>query len=263
MKSENIPLSVRNVKRREKYNNHVKSNQILILCVFFVLLTILHIQPTSAYCWQVGWNPGFTNEPKVYQISLTKVRVSWKGAVNQRKCADSFLVKYWRESRPSDYQMTKQVNALSNYIDVEVKPKIRYVFQVVAREDKGWFLGVDYNRSKRVKFSTSVNREQPLPNPSNLNPDVSVGHFNKFEQEEMILNKDKVAIGISITVEILVVVIFSSLIFLLIIIGFIYQVFCKNMSLLYKDEGDDVESAKEINVEYDQNVSEDEEQNPN
>ena len=121
----------------------------LVICLILVLQII--IPHTNAYCWQSGWNPSFTQEPKLSQISITRVRVSWEGIVVQRKCADSFLVKYWRETNPSDYKMTDPVSNTENYVDIKVKPKVGYIYQVIAREDKGMILGVDYNKSKTTR----------------------------------------------------------------------------------------------------------------
>jgi hypothetical protein len=46
---------------------------------------------------------GFTGPPKVEQIDLATVRVSWEGLVTQRECADQFLVKYWQRTNPQSY----------------------------------------------------------------------------------------------------------------------------------------------------------------
>ena len=42
----------------------------------------------------------------------------------------------------------------------QVIPKVPYMFQVIAREDKGPVLGVDYNKSGRIEFKTSSLRPE-------------------------------------------------------------------------------------------------------
>ena len=107
----------------------------------FLFVLVLHIMTRhcNAYCWQIGWNPSFESNPKVEQISKTKVRVSWDGIVDKIKCADSFLVKYWRKSSPSDYKMTIPVPTDVSHEDIEVTPDANYLIQVIAREDKGLY----------------------------------------------------------------------------------------------------------------------------
>ena len=143
------------IKRIKSNNSRMMYGNVhhLLICLLLVLQIL--IQHTNAYCWQSGWNPSFTKEPHVSQISITKVRVSWEGIVSKRECADSFLVKYWRETNPSNYELTDPVNIDQSFLDIKVQPKVGYLFQVIAREDKGMILGVDYNKSKTTKWRTS------------------------------------------------------------------------------------------------------------
>ncbi len=123
-----------------------------------VVSLALSVVPRSsdAYCWQAGWNPGFTGPPTVQQIALDRVRVSWGDIVKYRQCADQFLVKYWPRNTPSVYKTTELVQTSVNSIDIKVTPKVMYHFQAVAREDKGAIGGIDWNKSPIVEFKTSV-----------------------------------------------------------------------------------------------------------
>lgn len=49
--------------------------------------------------------------------------------------------------------MSSPVDTSKDAIDVDVLPKTSYVFQAIAREDKGAVLGVDYNKSNQVQFN--------------------------------------------------------------------------------------------------------------
>ena len=132
------------------------------------MVMLLFTQDVSSYCWQVGWNPSFTQTPKIEQIDLATVRVSWDGIVRNRECVDQFLVKYWkirgirmtknaRHQRgwTEGFMLSDQVDNSVNFTDIEVTPKAPYMFQAIAREDKGTVAGVEYNKSPAILFQTS------------------------------------------------------------------------------------------------------------
>ena len=113
---------------------------------------------SHCYCWQPGWNPHLTAPPSVTQINVTIVQVSWKNIVRNAECADQFLVKYWKLGKSSNY---KQSDLVATNVDAVmltgIAPKMEYVYQVIAREDK--LMGIDYNRSPTQKYTTSHNRD--------------------------------------------------------------------------------------------------------
>ncbi len=82
--------------------------------------------PSAAYCWQAGKNPGFSGPPRVRQLSITKVRVSWDGLVTQEDCADNYVVKFWPTQAPSTYKITDIVPVNQHSVDIEVQPRVRY-----------------------------------------------------------------------------------------------------------------------------------------
>ena len=108
---------------------------------FFCILAsyVLWVCPALArgYCWQAGYNPGFSSAPSVEQVQIDTVRIVWTEIVQHRDCVDQFLVKYWQKSAPHDYVSSELVTPDVNYLDVKVVPKVPYQFQAVAREDKG------------------------------------------------------------------------------------------------------------------------------
>ena len=129
----------------------------LVLLALAALVACAH-----GYCWQVGYNPGFTGPPKVEQVAINEVRISWEGIVTHRDCADQFLVKYWPRTSPNAYETSELVPPDVSYMQVKVTPKVTYQFQAVAREDKGLVGGIDWNKSPIVDFKTSrVNEEVP------------------------------------------------------------------------------------------------------
>lgn len=123
-------------------------------CRVIILALCCCVSSTSAYCWQVGWDPSFKGLPMVRQLALDKVEVSWRGLVNNVECADQFLVKYWRKSNPGEYQMTKKQGTDKWEVQIKVVPRVPYAFVVIAREDKGW-MGADFYKAQPVTFATS------------------------------------------------------------------------------------------------------------
>ena len=215
-----------------------------ILSLFFVLVLQVMILQCNGYCWQSGWNPTFISEPKVEQLSLMKVRVSWDGIVDKRKCADSFLIKYWRKSSPASYKMTTPVPTEVSYEDIEVSPKVIYLYQVIAREDKGMILGVDYNKAKPVEFRTSSFNEQISSDSSNIPGGVvNNKHGNSKAPYDPRVN-DKAINIMGLTIETLVIIIVVGLILVLVIIGIAYKLCCGGKkSSKYDDDDDDEESG--------------------
>ena len=111
------------------HNNMVYRSMFLLLVASFLLRDVY------SYCWQVGWNPGFRSGPSIQQITLAKVRVSWAGIVENRECADQFVVKYWKirgvvmakngreKGWLEGYRLSEKVDNSENFTDIEVTPK--------------------------------------------------------------------------------------------------------------------------------------------
>lgn len=137
----------------------MRLNTFACLLIQLLLLT----KETIAYCWGAGQNPSFTGPPRLSQVDLFTVRVSWKGIVKRKQCADDFVVKYWIRAFPNQYNVTDLVKG--DFTDIKVIPKIHYSFQAVAREDKGMVGGVDYNKSPIVDFKTTTS-VSPIINPT-------------------------------------------------------------------------------------------------
>ena len=133
-----------------------------------VLLSNILFKLCHGYCWQGGYNPSFQSPPTISQISITKVQVSWKGIVKNKECADLFVVKYWKNSSPSNFKMSEKVSTdIDGVILAGLVPRVEYSFQAIATEEKG-LLGIDYNRSPIVKFSTSrLEAKNKKPNNEN------------------------------------------------------------------------------------------------
>lgn len=125
------------------------------------LLAAGRVTPGEAFCWEPGTSP-FTGPPKVVRfgsvdedgINLTKARVDWASTFteNSPSCQQvDFLVMTYPKNNPSAYTLSdftpKGKRTASMVLD---QPEGDFVFQVVAREDKGPRHGIDYKYSDMV-----------------------------------------------------------------------------------------------------------------
>ena len=140
------------------------TKNVIMSGLLFLVISFLPL--VNSYCWEVGRNPGFNGTPKVEQIDIQTVQVSWIGITTQTECADHFLVKYWKITRrsPFEHNISKLVNNDKFSINITVTPYVEYVFEVIAKEVKGAFLGVDYNRAENVKFKTCAKKNVGITN---------------------------------------------------------------------------------------------------
>lgn len=136
-----------------------------------MVLALTHVVGCAwGWCIGIGQNPTFTGPPRVEQMEdLSSVKVSWDGIVDYLQCADNFLVSYWIKGAPHDYELTKFLpTSASSTVIPGIKINVPYVYQVIAREQKG-ILGIDYNRSPHVPFTiTRSNIHRPTARPDDV-----------------------------------------------------------------------------------------------
>merc|ERR1712086_873276 len=195
-------------------------HQVWRLLTVVVFISVINVPLVSAYCWQVGQNPSFTAQPIVQQVDLRTVRVTWDGLVQYEKCVDNYLVKYWQKSNPQGYQMTDLIDKQHYTSDIIITPKINYVFQVIAREDKGGLLGIDYNKSDQSEFKTSAYN-------SNVKPTTP-----KPAQEPAVVPKTTGTDN---------GIIVCSIVLLLILVGLVYKLTCAKKTEDIDDDDDEDE----------------------
>merc|ERR1719237_1590035 len=125
-----------------------------LLPLLLVAVTV-RLGGVAGYCASLGANPGFRGPPSVEQVTLTSVRVTWAGLVTRKECADQFIVKSWLARNPNNYQMSSLLPTTQfSFIVRDLVPNQDYVFQSIAREDKG-ILGKDWNKSDKTFFRTT------------------------------------------------------------------------------------------------------------
>lgn len=149
------------------------------------IVALVSLPSCEAYCAGLGANPGFRDSPRVEQVTLTSVRVSWQGIVTRIECADQFIVKSWNKRNPNDYKMSDLLPLDQfSFVVTDLVPNQDYIFQAVAREDKG-ILGKDWNKSPHAYFRTTKSNPTVPPNSENtfMNP-LAVGE-NKSPKKSL------------------------------------------------------------------------------
>merc|ERR1719429_926827 len=116
-----------------------------------LLLTYFAAGAQSA-CWELGHNP-FTGPPKTRRVEATSVLVDWGDGVfaEAGECWDvDFMVKFNPKSQPDKYKLSEFTQPGQRKAVIKIDTDDDYMFQVIAREDKGPEHGIDY------KYSTIV-----------------------------------------------------------------------------------------------------------
>jgi len=238
-------------------------HQVCLIPIVLAFISFLYVPLASAYCWEIGRNPYFTAKPVVQQVDLRTVRVSWNGLVESVECADQFLVKYWPRNSPQDWIMTDLIQTDQFSTEITVTPKLPYVFQVIAREDKGSFAGIDYNKSDQTEFKTSAFNKNVSPTPKPKAPSPPSGGKptepatsnevqsppSKVEdivpREETVVQNNK--LFASLSVELMAVIVVCSVVLLLIFVGLIYKLACAKKT---EDIDDDDEEEDEDDEDH-------------
>ena len=92
----------------------------------------------------------FNSAPKVEQVEIDKVKVSWHGVVANLGCLDDFVLNHWEKGTPKKYGTFKKLNANQFSTEIEVIPRQRYILQLktTKRSNRSW------GESRTVEFKT-------------------------------------------------------------------------------------------------------------
>lgn len=197
-------------------------------------LLVIWVSKVSGYCAGLGANPGFRGPPIVEQVSMTSVQVSWSGLVTRSECADQYIVKSWLARNPNDYQMSDLLPTTQlSFIVTDLVPNQDYVFQAIAREDKG-ILGKEWNRSDKTYFrTTSYN---PTVTPDSDGGDSS-NRGNKYQSggsTSVYSPQYKLGGGTDIGVFTLAGIVIGSLLAVLIVVGGVWNIIKLNRDKRHK-----------------------------
>jgi len=230
-----------------------------------VLVLVAVLPSCHGYCKSIGWNPSFNAPPLVEQLTLTSVRVSWAGTLEEAECADNIIVKHFKGINSNDYHLSEPLpTEVTSYVVLDLTPNQEYTYQVIAREEKGIW-GVDYNRGEKTTFTTSIqNRDQgrevhlkdPLRVPHmDSNGNVTTQEYNPVYD---ISQRPKQLVA-GIQIELMVALIIALMVVCIVCIGLLYNCLrrrapVKDLELShskYDGEGDDEEEESEDDEEVD------------
>jgi len=124
-------------------------------------------------------NGGCTSKfgaPKVEQVALDKVKVSWDGLVpNFLSCWDFFIINRWeKDTQDATDGKFQKFNANQFSTEIEVTPRTSYIFQLKTTKRDTW-LGSSWGESTTVEFKTSENKQGSSKGggPGGVNPTPS------------------------------------------------------------------------------------------
>jgi len=163
-------------------------------------------------------NGGCTSKfgaPKVEQVALDKVKVSWDGLVpNFLSCWDFFIIRYWEEGKDEVHDATSvgPLGANQFSTEIKVKPRQRYVFRLKTTKRNKYSEGGSWGQSSTVEFIANPNYDTQGPR----NPDD--GNKGNHDVDE------KLSMPIEIKYYIIAI---CGVIGGLIVIGIIYKLVCK------------------------------------
>jgi len=90
----------------------------------------------------------FNSAPKVEQVEIDKVKVSWDGVVANLGCLDDFVLNHWEKGTPKKYGNIERFNAKKFSTEIEVIPSQSYRLQLKTRKNRSW------GESSIVEFKT-------------------------------------------------------------------------------------------------------------
>ena len=125
----------------------------MLFSFVFILFSMLPSLLESG-CWND--DPEFKSDPKIKELSPTKIRVGWnRDEIDRLDCIDYFYVHYWKtnfESRHNGTMIYRSKNTFK--VDIDVEDDTKYSIQINAFEDRG-VLGGEDNWSNEIHITTA------------------------------------------------------------------------------------------------------------
>jgi len=117
--------------------------------LIFLISLVNLVHRSSQFCWKPNTNP-FTGDPGVERIDPSTVRVIWEDIFPKgRDCEDvDFLIKSHPLNSPSNYKLSDFTMRGHRTATLDVPPNSDFIFQVIARENKGKGHGIEYAYSR-------------------------------------------------------------------------------------------------------------------
>ena len=143
--------------------------------IFIKLIILLHFfVKIDAFCSDAK-KPIFTGKPKVYQIAIDKVILSWKDIIKNKECADEFIVKYKNNiTNCNEYHHEPVLGKSVTELEISVAMNVKYEFEVIVRVIYASFGNAISNEADFTitRFTTS-NVIQTLPTTKRTTPSTT------------------------------------------------------------------------------------------
>jgi len=128
-----------------------------------VLVTLLsHLTCCAhAFCWKPNLNP-FMGAPDTERVDLSTVRVSWDDVFPKGAACEEvdFLIKSHPLDAPSNYKLSDLTLKGKRSATLAVPKGKDFIFQVIARENKGPGIGIEYAYSRPATSLANPSRDQ-------------------------------------------------------------------------------------------------------
>jgi len=127
----------------------------------WIFLGLYFIPLVEPFCWKPNINP-FTGAPNTERVDGTTVRVTWDEVFPKgRGCNDvEFLIKSHPLKEPANYKLSDLTLRGKRTAILAVPQGSDFIFQVIAREDKGTEIGIEYAYSRPATSLANPNKEQ-------------------------------------------------------------------------------------------------------
>merc|ERR1712141_92153 len=179
----------------------MNTKNVMMSTLLFLVISLVPLVKGGSSC-------RFNGAPKVEQVDIDKVKVSWVGVVPNLGCLDFFVINYWEKGRHKVHDGTPvgPLGANQFSTEIEVTPSQRYIFQLktTKRSNRSW------GESRTVEFKTD----------RDYDTDDSDGDDDGVLDVDE--NTDTMAIGIKYYI-----IASCGVIAGLIVIGIIYKLVCK------------------------------------
>jgi len=140
-------------KNRKKVSKEMAATEFLVLTMF--------MSSAHSFCWKPNVNP-FMGAPNTERIDLSTVRVNWDNVFPKGSACEEvdFLIKSHPLDAPSNYKLSDLTLKGKRTATLAVPKGKDFIFQVIARENKGAGIGIEYAYSRPATSLANPSREQ-------------------------------------------------------------------------------------------------------
>eukprot|EP00095_Tigriopus_kingsejongensis_P006721 snap_masked-scaffold25_size650667-processed-gene-5.22 protein:Tk06721 transcript:snap_masked-scaffold25_size650667-processed-gene-5.22-mRNA-1 annotation:"hypothetical protein AaeL_AAEL007475" len=116
-----------------------------------IFIALIPASVLGNLCWKPGSNP-FYGQPRATRTGLDYVKLEWSDIFDGGSDCQlvDFMIKSHPRFKPAQYKLSDFTLKSQRSATVKVERGVDYVFQIIARENKGAQLGIEYKYSPMV-----------------------------------------------------------------------------------------------------------------